>query len=77
MQADTYNELSQIGVFSYVRDTQYDDTDFHDLLFTIMDTPIYFFSRLFDFQFFGVNLYIALSGLITLAIVVIIIRKIW
>lgn len=73
----SYVALSNVGVFAYVRDSSYDNTDFHDLLFTIMDTPVYLISRLFNFELFGMNLFIAFSGLLTLAVVIMIIRKIW
>lgn len=76
MSIDTYTKLSQRGIFAYQRDTTYDDTDFEGLLFTIADTPVYFFSQFLNFELFGMNLFIALSGLITLLVVIFIIRKI-
>lgn len=76
MSLTTYNNLSNVGVFNYVRDTSYDDTDFEDLLFTVADTPVYFISQFLSFELFGMNLFVALSGLITLIVVIFIIRKI-
>lgn len=77
MSRTAYTLLSQVGTFSYVRDISYDNTDFHDLLFSVADTPVYFVTQFLNFELFGMNLFIALSGLITLAIVIVVIRKIW
>ena len=72
-----YTYLNTIGVFGYSRPTTYDDSTFNDLLFSIMDSPIYMLSRLLNFELFGVNVFIAVTGLLTLALVVVVIRKIW
>lgn len=77
MSVETYDLMTDIGVFAYVRDdSQYEGT-FQDLLFSIMDSGVYMLSRLLNFELFGMNLFVALSGLLTLAIVVVVIRKIW
>ena len=76
MSIDTYTRLSNRGIFAYQRDTTYDDTDFEGLLFTIADTPVYFLSQFLNFELFGMNLFLALSGLITLIIVIFILRKV-
>lgn len=68
-------KLSNIGIFSYVRDSSYDDTDFKDLMFSVMDSPIYMLSRLLGFELFGVNLYIALASLLTIVALLVLIRK--
>lgn len=76
MSISTYTALNgTLGVFTYIPTGE--SSSFEDLLFTIADTPIYFISRLLDFEMFGMNLYIALSGLLTLLVVIFIIRKIW
>lgn len=77
MTKSNYTYLHSIGVFGYVRPTTYDDSTFNDLLFSIMDSPIYMLSRLLNFELFGMNVFIAVSGLLTLALVVVVIRKIW
>lgn len=75
MSVDSKTRLSNIGIFSYVRDTSYDDTDFKDLMFSVMDSPIYMLSRLLGFELFGVNLYIALASLLTIVALLVLIRK--
>lgn len=77
MTKSNYTFLNSIGVFGYVRPTTFDDSTFNDLLFSIMDSPIYMLSRLLNFELFGVNVFIAFTGLLTLALVVVVIRKIW
>lgn len=76
MSLNSYNTLSQVGSFTYVRDNSYDNTNFHDLIFTLMDSPIYMLSRLLSFELFGMNLFIALCGLLTLILIVALIKKI-
>ena len=73
---DSFNAINNhLGVFTFVPST--DTSDFEDLLFSIADTPLYFIVSLFNFEMLGINLYIALAGLLTLVIVIVIIRKIW
>lgn len=75
MSVQSKDHLSNIGLFSYVRDTSYDNTDFKDLMFSVMDSPIYMLSRLLGFELFGVNLYIALASLLTIVALLVLIRK--
>lgn len=75
MSIGTKNLLSDVGIFSYVRDSAYDNTDFKDLMFSVMDSPIYMLSRLLGFELFGVNLYIALASLLTIVALLVLIRK--
>lgn len=70
-----YVKLDFFGDFAYVRDTSHDNDNFHDLLFGIMDSPIYFLSRLMSFELFGVNMFVAFTGLLTLCVVIVLIRK--
>lgn len=67
--------LEQIGTFSYIRDTRYNNTDFGDLLFSIMDSPVYFLQSLLGFELLGVNLFIAFTSLLTLVVILVLIRK--
>lgn len=73
----SYDRLSTYGIFAYVRDNTYDDADFQDLLFSIMDSPFYMISRMLNWQLFGVNLFVALTGLLTVAVILVLIRKFW
>ena len=75
MSKQSYNRLSNVGVFAYQRDTSYDNASFEDLLFGIMDSPIYMISRLLSFELFGVNLFVALTGLLTILIIVLLIKR--
>lgn len=75
MTNTTYNILSAYGTFSYVRDTTFDDSTFTDMLFGVADTPVYFISRLLNFELFGFNLFIAFTSLLTLCIIIVCIRK--
>lgn len=77
LQRSTFRHMSSVGLFSYVRDTNYDNTDFHDLLFTIVDVPVYFISSFFNFELFGMNLAVAFAGLVTLAVMLFVVKKIW
>lgn len=49
--------LSNVGVFAFVRDTSYDNATFRDMLFSVMDSPLYFLSSLFNWELFGTNLF--------------------
>lgn len=69
--------LSNVGVFAYVRDTSFDNATFKDLLFSVMDSPIYMLSRLLSFELFGVSLFVALTGLLTICVILVLIRKFW
>ena len=71
----SYNNLTNVGVFAYQHDPTYDDADWKDLLFSVMDSPIYMISRLLNFEIFGINLYIALAGLLTIVVIVFCVRK--
>ena len=75
MSLNDYNNLSSIGAFAYSPDHSYDNATFHDLLFGVMDSPIYFLSRLMSFELFGVNMFVAFTGLLTLCVVLVLIRK--
>lgn len=77
MTNTTYNRLSSVGVFAYVRDTSYDNVTFKDFFFSLVDTPVYFASSLLSFELFGVNLFIALTGLLTLCCILLLIKKFW
>lgn len=72
---DSYDLLSTVGTWQFVRDTSYDNADFYDLMFAIADTPIYFISRILSFELFGMNLFVALTGLLTVCAILVLIRK--
>lgn len=68
-------QLEQFGVFAYVQPVQ-DETTFSGFFFSIMDAPIYYLSSLFSFELFGVNMFMALTSLLTLMILIIVIKKV-
>lgn len=72
---DVYTQMTNVGVFGYQRDNSFDNTTFKDLLFSIMDTPIYFMTRLLSFELFGVNMFVAFTGLLTICVILVLIRK--
>lgn len=67
--------MQRIGIFGYVRDNSYDNATFSDLLFSVMDTPIYFITRLLSFELFGVDMFVAFTGLLTICVLLFLIRK--
>lgn len=75
MTRSTYSYLGQIGVFNYVRDTTHDNDTFKDLLFGVMDSPLYFIHMLLNFELFGTSVYIAFASLLTVLLAILFIRK--
>lgn len=75
LSKSSYTALESVGAFGYLRDPTYDDASFQDLLFTVMDSPIYMLSRLLSFELFGTKLFIALTGLLAVAIIVVLIKR--
>lgn len=75
MSLTSKSNLERIGVFAYVRDTSYDNADWQDLLFSVMDSPIYMINRLLSFEIFGLNLFVALAGLLTICALLILIKR--
>lgn len=77
MTKTTKTYLESVGFFGYVRDTSFDNVTFKDFFFSLVDTPVYFASSLLSFELFGVNLFIALTGLLTLCCILLLIKKFW
>lgn len=75
MTNETKTLLESVGIFSYQQDNTYNDATFNDLLFSVVDSPIYMISRILNFELFGVNLFIALTGLLTIVVIVMLVRK--
>lgn len=75
MTIESYQRLQQYGTFAYVQPAVQDYT-FGEFFFSIMDAPIYYLTSLFSFELFGVNLYVALASLVTMAILIIVIKKV-
>lgn len=61
------------GAFTYVYEpVQY---TFADMIFNVVDAPIYMLSQLFSFKLFGVELYVAFTGVLTLLLMMFLVRK--
>lgn len=71
----TYNRLNSYGLFGYDPVYQGNVFDFKDMIFTVMDSQIYFYKSLLNFELFGTNLFIAFAGLLSVALILMLIRK--
>lgn len=67
-----YN-FRQVGTFSY----QYTPVEytFGDMIFSVIDAPIYMLSQLFSFELFGLQFYVGFIGVVTLLLICIIVKK--
>lgn len=70
-----YDKFDTAGTFGYIP-KPVESYTFSEFFFSVMDAPIYYLWSLFNFELFGMNLFIALTSMITLCIVIIVIRKI-
>lgn len=70
-----YYRLVNSGVFGYVPNVE--TSDFYDLMYSVMDSPLYMVSKLLNWELLGVNVFIALTGLLTLIVILTLIRKFW
>lgn len=77
MSLTSKRNLGYIAYYGYVRDTSFDNATFKDFFFSLVDTPVYFASSLLSFELFGVNLFVALTGLLTLCCILLLIKKFW
>lgn len=66
--------LSNSGTFTYVPPTT--TNDFADLIFSVMDAPVYYLTSLFSFELFGIQFYIAFMSIVTLLLIVAVVRKV-
>lgn len=76
MSNTTYSRLSTYGVWGYIQAAP-QETGFDDLFFSLADTPIYFLVSMFNWELFGTNLFVALTGLMTLCLILVLVRKFW
>ena len=67
-----YN-FRQVGTFSYLY-TPVEYT-FGDMIFSVVDAPIYMLSQLFSFELFGLQFYVGFVGVVTLLLICILIKK--
>lgn len=68
------DSLNAEGVFQFINDTP--PTTWYEMILSTMDAPLYFLTSLFSFELFGINLMLAFSGLLTLLIIIVVIKKV-
>lgn len=73
IESEQMQILLSNGVFSYVDVNG--DYEFSDVLFSIADIPVRIMSQLLDVSIFGVSLFTALCGIITILLVAFVIKK--
>lgn len=66
--------LNAEGVFQFVNDLE--PTTWYEMILSTMDAPLYFLTSLFSFELFGINLMLAFSGLLTLLVIIVVIKKV-
>jgi len=66
--------LTGIGTFGYV--PQYQQYTFGEMIFNVVDAPIYMLSQLFSFELFGIQFYVAFMGIVTVVLICFVLRKI-
>lgn len=70
----TMINLRANGVFGYAYEPV--NYTFGEMIFNIIDAPIYMLSQLFSFTLFGIEFYIAFIGIVTIILICFIVRKI-
>nr|DAG73111.1 MAG TPA: hypothetical protein [Inoviridae sp.] len=73
MSPEDLDYLTNFGYFTSV--PTFDPYDFKDLLYTTADVPFKYLSNIFSFELFGINLFTALTGIASLALLIIIIKR--
>lgn len=69
------SKFEQFGVFSYVQPPTEQYT-FSEFFFSIIDSPVYYLTQLFNFDVFGLNMFVAFASMITLCLIIIILKKV-
>lgn len=67
-------QMLLVGTFSYTY-TPVEYT-FGDMVFSVVDAPIYMLSQLFSFELFGLQFYVAFMGVVTILLICFIVRKV-
>lgn len=71
-----YTEMINHGVFQYIPYEQ-QVYSFQDFFFGIVDAPLMYLYNLFSFDLFGLNVFIAFCGVITISLIIIVVKKVW
>lgn len=66
--------LLSLGNFNYIPDVP--NTTLPEVIFSVVDAPVFYLYSLFNFDVFGTNLFIAFTSLVTLVVVIAILKKI-
>lgn len=67
-------KLSSKGTFNYFYEpVQY---TFGEMIFSVMDAPIYMLSQLFSFELLGIQFYVAFMGVVTIVLICFVLKKI-
>lgn len=68
------SSLLSVGVLGYAYEpVQY---TFGDMIFSVVDAPVYMLSQLFSFELFGLQFYIAFMGVVTIVLICFVLKKI-
>lgn len=65
--------LLQLGMFNYVPDVP--NTSLTELIFSVVDSPVYFLYSMLNFEVFGTSLFIAFCSLVTCAVLIFVAKK--
>lgn len=70
----TRDTMTTCGVFAYVYEPV--EYTFGDMVFSVMDAPVYMLSQLFSFELFGLQFYVAFMGIVTVVLICFVLKKI-
>lgn len=70
-----YTLMNNSGTFTYVQ-PPIEDYTFQEFFFSIIDAPLYYIYSLFNWELFGISVFYAFCGLVTMAVVVIVVKKV-
>lgn len=68
------DELIRGGVFNYVYEPV--EYTFGEMIFSVVDAPIYMLSQLFSFELFDIQFYVAFMGIVTVVLICFVLKKI-
>lgn len=72
----SYNILSSCGQFAYIPTTTPTTSSFTDIVYALIDVPIITIQKLLNFSLFGVDLFYAFTGILTLLLIISVIKMI-
>lgn len=72
----SYNMLGSCGHFAYIPTTTPTTNSFTDIVYALIDVPIITIQKLLNFSLFGVDLFYAFTGILTLLLIISVIKMI-